>query len=85
MPLSKFKADLECETDRRTHKSAIAQQQAKMLTSRLAAAKQNSGGYLQASTTKASKYKKLFNKVDQKFGVDKTALKDLSKSYQGHL
>ena len=35
--------------------------------------------------SKASKYKKIFNKVNKILVVAKTALEDLSKSYLGHL
>ena len=83
--LLETKADLERETDRRNRKSASAQQQVKMLTSRLAAVKQNSSSDLQAATGKAAKYKELFNQFDNQLGVAKTELEHLSKSYQGHL
>ena len=39
----------------------------------------------QAATVKTSKYKKLVNTVYEKLRVAKKALKDLSKSYHGHL
>ena len=56
-----------------------------MLTSRLAAPEQKSVGNLQAATAKVTKYKELFNKFDNQLGVAKTAMEDLSKTYQGRL
>uniref|UniRef100_A0AAV1U888 Uncharacterized protein n=1 Tax=Peronospora matthiolae TaxID=2874970 RepID=A0AAV1U888_9STRA len=44
------------------------------MTSRLAAAEQTSGGDLQAATAKASKYKKLFHRVDKKLYTTRLAL-----------
>ena len=56
-----------------------------MSASRLASAEQNSGGYLQAATAQAFKYKALFYKIDMRLQMDRAALEDLSQTYQGLL
>ena len=71
--------------DRRIRESFVAQQQVEALTSRLAAAEQNPGGDLQASTYKASKYKKRFRKADKKLDTARIALENMSKTYQYRL
>ena len=58
-------ADLERVTDHRIIELTIAQQQVETMTSHLDAVEQNLGGGLEAATAKASKYKKLFHKVDK--------------------
>ena len=52
----------------------------------MAAAEQNlGGGDLQAATSKASKYKKIFHRVDKKLDKARLALEDMSKTYQARL
>ena len=55
------------------------------LLSRLASAEQNSGGDLQAAIAKASKYKKLSNRVDRKLDAARLELEDMSNTYQDRL
>ena len=71
--------------DRRFRESFIAKQQLEALTSRLAAAEPNSGGDLQAATSKALRYKKIFHRVDKKLDKARLALEDMSKTYQARL
>ena len=56
-----------------------------MLTSRLAAAEQTSGGDLPAATAKASQYKKPSHKVDTRVEMARAELKDFATTYQGRL
>ena len=51
-----------------------------VLIFRLVAAELNTGGDLQAATSKVSEYKKLFNKVDMKLEVTIVSLVDLLKT-----
>ena len=71
--------------DRRNRESFVSQQQVEALTSRLAAGEQNPGGDLQASTYKASKYKKRFRKAGKKLDTARIALENMSKTYQDRI
>ena len=53
-----------------------------MLTSRLAAVKQNFHVDPQAAKSKASKNKKLAHKAEKKLDLARVALEDMSETYQ---
>uniref|UniRef100_A0AAV1UUD9 Uncharacterized protein n=1 Tax=Peronospora matthiolae TaxID=2874970 RepID=A0AAV1UUD9_9STRA len=80
--LSEAEKKFEQVEDLRTRESSAAQQQVEAMTSRLAVTKQNLAGDLQAATTKASKYKKPFHRVDKKLDTTRLALENMSKTHQ---
>uniref|UniRef100_A0AAV1UU00 Nuf2 DHR10-like domain-containing protein n=1 Tax=Peronospora matthiolae TaxID=2874970 RepID=A0AAV1UU00_9STRA len=80
--LSEAEKKFEQVEDLRTRELPAAQQQVEAMTLRLAAAKHNLGGDLQAATSKTSKYKKLFHRVDKKLDTTRMELKNMTKSHQ---